>query len=393
MLAVIGKQGGPATDSFVHHFRTASASPGRATTAGTSTRSPDPPSTSPCCTSASPSRSYRSRPILYPFLAGRLAPHGGTALLLAFVLVSLAGRRHRRLGHHTVPRCAALAAPDRGGRPGCGGGALLHARRRPLHRAGAGRLRRHVPASLAVATLLLVLACLTVRDVPRGRALPRDVAGAPRRCPGDPGGRAVRRLRRMGAPRGPPHGHVGVRRPRRGLFTSPFAGWAQGIHGELDLLIPLVLGVVLIAALVTRRPAPLAVRLYIGATTAMLICSTTAITAQWIDSSHVVAVALPLAVWVLAHGLTRRRGGADDGQRRRPRAGTDPGRDEPARLTCPRRAQLGSGRDREGLTRSRPGRPAPSRRRPPPRHAAARGRLPRARGGSRDRPGRPRPRR
>jgi hypothetical protein len=60
--------------------------------------------------------------------------------------------------------------------------------------------------------------------------------------------------------------------------------------------------VVLIASLVTRRPAPLAVRLYIGATTVMLICSTTAITAQWIDSSRVVAVALPLAVWVLAHG-------------------------------------------------------------------------------------------
>jgi hypothetical protein len=44
----------------------------------------------------------------------------------------------------------------------------------------------------------------------------------------------------------------------------------------------------------------------------MLICSTRAITDQWIDSSRVVAVALPLAVWVLAQ---RSRSRADAGVR------------------------------------------------------------------------------
>lgn len=301
-LVVIGKQGGPATDSFVHDFPHGFRFAGVGHDGRYFYTIARHPFDFPLLRQRIPFTSYRYRRILYPFLAGRLAPHGGTALLLAFVLVSLVGvgiGAWAMTRFPGAPRWLPLiVAVD----PGVAvalcftlGDALSTGL---VLAAFAVMFRRR----WAVAALLLVLACLT-RETSLVAALCLATwPGLPRRA----------RVTLAVVPCAAyaawallvahlTETSVFVA-PEGGLFTLPFAGWAQGIHGELDLLIPLALGVVLLASLLTRRPAPLAVRLYIGATTAMLICSTTAITAQWIDSSRVVAVALPLAVWVLAHG-------------------------------------------------------------------------------------------
>jgi len=299
-LAVIGKQGGPATDSFVHDFPHGFRFAGLGHDGRYFYTIARHPFDFSLLRQRIPITSYRYRRILYPLLAGRLAPHGGTALLLAFVLVSLVGVGIGAWAMTRFPRAPRwlpiIVAADPGvavalcftlGDALATGLALA---------AFAVMFRRR----WAVATLLVVLACLTRETSLLAALCLATWPGIPRRArvtlavvPCATYGAwavLVAHLTRSSV----------FAAPDGGLFTFPLGGWAHGTHALLDLLIPLGLVAVLVAALASRHRSPLPVRLYIGATTVMLICSTRAITDQWIDSSRVVAVALPLAVWVLA---------------------------------------------------------------------------------------------
>ena len=299
-LAVIGKQGGPATDSFVHDFPHGFRFAGLGHDGRYFYTIARHPFDFSLLRQRIPITSYRYRRILYPLLAGRLAPHGGMALLLAFVLVSLVGVGIGAWAMTRFPRAPRwlpiIVAADPGvavalcftlGDALATGLALA---------AFAVMFRRR----WAVATLLVVLACLTRETSLLAALCLATWPGIPRRArvtlaivPCATYGAwavLVAHLTRSSV----------FAAPDGGLFTFPLGGWAHGTHALLDLLIPLGLVAVLVAALASRHRSPLPVRLYIGATTVMLICSTRAITDQWIDSSRVVAVALPLAVWVLA---------------------------------------------------------------------------------------------
>ena len=61
------------------------------------------------------------------------------------------------------------------------------------------------------------------------------------------------------------------------------------------------------AALARWRTAPLPVTLYLAVTLGMLVCSAPVIMSQWIGTSRVMTVAIPLAVWVLAGRRTKAR--------------------------------------------------------------------------------------
>ena len=63
---------------------------------------------------------------------------------------------------------------------------------------------------------------------------------------------------------------------------------------------------VLVAALALPRRVPLPFPLFIAANLAMLICSTPAITFAWINTTRVVAPAVPLAIWVLCQPRRKR---------------------------------------------------------------------------------------
>jgi hypothetical protein len=309
-LAVIGKQGGPATDTFVHDFPHGFRFAGLGHDGRYFYTIARHPFDYTLLRQRIPITSYRYRRILYPFLAGRLAPHGGTALLLAFVFVSLVGVGIGAWAMTRFPRAPRwlplIVAADPGvavalcftlGDALATGLALA---------AFAVMFRRR----WAVATVLVVLACLTRETSLLAALCLATWPGIPRRarvtlavvpCATYAAwALLVAHLTRSSV----------FAAPEGGLFTFPLRGWAHGTHARLDLLIPLALVAVLVAALASRRRAPLPVRLYIGATTVMLICSTRAITDQWIDSSRVVAVALPLAVWVLAQ-RSRSRTGAE----------------------------------------------------------------------------------
>jgi hypothetical protein len=94
--------------------------------------------------------------------------------------------------------------------------------------------------------------------------------------------------------------------PRNGSLTYPFGGWRYGTQSPADALISGVVVALLLAAVISRRRAPLPVILYIGASIVMLMCSEIAITNQWIDATRSVAPAVPLAVWVLCQPRVRR---------------------------------------------------------------------------------------
>ncbi len=237
-LAVIGKQGGPATDTFVHDFPHGFRFAGLGHDGRYFYTIARHPFDYTLLRQRIPITSYRYRRILYPFLAGRLAPHGGTALLLAFVFVSLVGVGIGAWAMTRFPRAPRwlplIVAADPGvavalcftlGDALATGLALA---------AFAVMFRRR----WAVATLLVVLACLTRETSLLAALCLATWPGIPRRarvtlavvpCATYAAWAVlVAHLTRSSV----------FAAPEGGLFTFPLGGWAHGTHARLDLLDP-----------------------------------------------------------------------------------------------------------------------------------------------------------
>ena len=261
---------------------------------------------------------YRYRRILFPALAGGLAHHGGTALIWAFVIVSLLGVAIGAFAMTRFPHAPIWLPLTVAADPG-----VIAAQFITLSDALATGL---VLASFALmfrrrwgwVTVLLVLAALTRETTllaafslacwpklpTRARVV---VAGVPTAV------LAAWALFVAGAT----HSSA-VQAPDGGLFTFPLAGWVHGVSG-LDLAISAAVALLLLLALVLPRRVPLAFPLYFAVNLLMLLCSTNAIAFAWIDATRVVAPAVPLACWVLSRprqprgwtadvaALTRRR--------------------------------------------------------------------------------------
>jgi hypothetical protein len=255
-----------------------------------------------------PITGYRYRRILYPLLAGRLAPHGGIPLIFAFLGLSLVGIGIGAYSLTRFPRSPhwlpLIVAIDPG---------VIVAVWISLADALATGLVLAAFAAMfrkrwALATVVLVLACLTRETtvlvalcmyfwpkVPmRTRAMVALIPTAVLGC----WALYVSHITHTALSAAPVNGSL----------TYPFGGWSHGTQGPVDALISGVVVILLVAAVVSRRRVPLPVILYIAATIVMLMCSEVAVTNQWIDATRSVAPAVPLAAWVLCQPRARRAG-------------------------------------------------------------------------------------
>lgn len=95
-----------------------------------------------------------------------------------------------------------------------------------------------------------------------------------------------------------------------GEFALPLTGWLHGVSG-IDLVLPAALTLILIlAAVLPGLIVP--VRTFLVATAAMMLCLGPVINFSWVDSTRVLAPALPIAVWALTRNRSNAAGSADD---------------------------------------------------------------------------------
>jgi hypothetical protein len=242
---------------------------------------------------------YRYRRILFPALAHVLAPHGGTALIWAFVALSLLGVAIGAFAMTRFPNAPVWLPLTVAADPG-----VIAAQFITLSDALATGL---VLAAFALmfrrrwgwVTLLLVLAALT-RETTLLAAFSLALwPGLPTRARVVVAGVPTAVLAAWAVFAAHATRTSLLQTPDGGLFTFPLAGWVHGVSG-LDLVISGAVAVLLLTALVVPRRVPLSFPVYLAANLLMLVCSTNAIAFAWIDATRVVAPAVPLACWVLS---------------------------------------------------------------------------------------------
>jgi hypothetical protein len=248
---------------------------------------------------------YRYRRILFPLLSGLLAHHGGAALVYALVIVSLCGVGIGAWALSRFPKAPLWLPLTVAADPGVAAAMFI-----TLSDALATGLTL---AAFAVmfrrrwgwATLLLVAAVLTRETTVLAALSLACWPGLPRRA----------RVTLAAVPTAvivawslfvasATHASV-LTPPPGGLFTFPFSGWTHGVSAT-DMVVAVGVAAILVAALALPRRVPLPFPLFIAANLAMLICSTPAITFAWIDTTRVVAAAVPLAIWVLCQPRRKR---------------------------------------------------------------------------------------
>ncbi len=82
-----------------------------------------------------------------------------------------------------------------------------------------------------------------------------------------------------------------------GEFALPFTGWFP-LPGGVDFFLPAILTLVLASASCRRRVST-PIRLYLFATVVLMACLGPVINFSWVNSTRVLAPALPMAIWVL----------------------------------------------------------------------------------------------
>ncbi len=252
---------------------------------------------------------YRYRRILFPTIAGWLAPHGGTALIWAFLLVSLVGVAIGAFAMTRFPHAPIWLPLTVAADPG-----VIAAQFITLSDALATGL---VLAGFALmfrrrwgwVTVLLVLAALT-RETTLLAAFslafwPRLPTRARLVVAGVPAAALAAWALFVAAAT-----HTSATQaPSGGLFTFPLAGWVHGVSG-LDLAISAAVALLLVLALALPRRVPLTFPLYFAVNLLMLVCSTNAIAFAWIDATRVVA---PRSRW--RAGCSAGRGSRGVGRR------------------------------------------------------------------------------
>ena len=240
---------------------------------------------------------YRYRRILFPALAGALAPHGGRRLVFAFLGVSLLGVA---LGAWALQRLPGgpwwlpltLVANPGVGVAVClsladalGTGLVLAAFAASVRRRWGFMLLALVAASLTRETLVIAALALTLTP-----SLPRRwrpiIATAPILALGAWSTWSALIM------------HVA---PLRGAdqLTYPLVGWLQAGGSTTALMLGLGSTVVLGLAARRARPDEPHVRTVLGATAALMLCLGPAVTTSWINTTRVSAPVLGLALWVL----------------------------------------------------------------------------------------------
>ena len=250
---------------------------------------------------------YRLRRILYPALGWAIAPSGGAPLIWALAGISIAGVVLGAWALSRFPGAPPWLPLAMVINPG-----VILALSLTLSDALATGLVLAAFAAMfrrrtAVAVALLVLACLT-RETSYVAALslafwpgltrPRRAALAV--VPAVPLGLwSLFVAHTLGEPL--------LQQNGGGTFSLPLVGWARSGAGAADVLVGL-LAVGLIGAALTRwRRTPLPVTIYLAVTLVMVICSAPIIAQTWFGTGRVIAVAYPLAIWVLARRPSRTR--------------------------------------------------------------------------------------
>lgn len=246
------------------------------------------------------SPAYRYRRILYPALAGALAPDGGRPLVWTLIGVSLAGVALGALAVALLPGAPRWLPLVVGITPGVGvacalslcdalaTGLALAAVAASQHRRWPLAVGLLTAAVLTRETLLLValgLAC--AQGLPRAWrlatvAVPAVVAGL----------WAVWSTNELGTSFSDGAGQVAL----------PLVGWLQSDSNPRGLVVGLGTTVVLgLAALHAHRRgrASLDLAVVLGLHTLLMICLATDVTTSWLNTTRVAAPVFPLAVWMI----------------------------------------------------------------------------------------------
>lgn len=241
---------------------------------------------------------YRYRRILFPLVAGALAPGGGRALIAAFVLVSLAGvalgaRALQKMDGSPwwLPLTMAAAPVTILSLPyslsdAFGTGLALMAV------ALAGRRRWAAVLAFAVAAALtresLVIVALGLALTP---GMPRRWRIAVATVPSAAvAAWSLWSAGRMGVP---------VSEAGTAQLALPFTGWLSDATDPTSLVLGLLtLAVMATAAVRVRHRAP-HVAAILGAQVLLLVCLSPLVAGDWYNSLRTATPMLPLAVWAL----------------------------------------------------------------------------------------------
>lgn len=243
---------------------------------------------------------YRLRRILLPFTAGLLVPGGGTPLIYVMAALSIAGTMLGAWWLGKFPGAADWLPLMAVVNPG-----VILALTLTLSDALAtglvlGAFGAMFSRKFALAVVFLTLACLT-----------RETSALAALCLMTwPGLKPTRRLIIGIVPILPlgvwslylsvTLGEPLLAQHPGGTVTWPLVGWSQANFGGADVAIA-ALGVGLaLAALMKGKRAPLPIRLYLIATCAMIICATPIIAETWFGTGRVLAVSMPLSIWILS---------------------------------------------------------------------------------------------
>jgi len=253
---------------------------------------------------------YRLRRILYPAIAGLLAPGGGTMLIWALAFVSLAGVAIGAQALDRLPGAPPWLPLTMVINPGVIAGlwlSLSDVLATGLVLAAFAALFSRHRRRVGAAVVLLALACLT-REISVLAAFALALLpGLSRRdrllvgvVPCLPVGLwSLYLARALDAPL--------FAQPYGGTFTAPFLGWFHNDSTPEELLLAAAMGLVLAASLTKWRSTPFPVTAYVAVSLGVLVCSTPIIMDTWMGSTRVITAALPLAVWALVGRPSLRR--------------------------------------------------------------------------------------
>jgi hypothetical protein len=240
---------------------------------------------------------YRERRILFPLLAGTMAPGGGRPLILAFGALSLIGVALAAWACMKLPGAPRWLPLTVALTPGIGAALFLSLADALATGLCLAALATAMAGRWKVTVLALVLATLT-----RETSLVFAVAIA-----AAPGLRPSRRLATIAIPAAIiamwslwSSAAVGGRvSDGPDQFSLPFVGWFQSPDTVGGIALGVGTMLLLVAALAKDRSAPLPVKIVIGMTLAMSVVMNTEVTMSWVNTGRIAAPAVPLAIWLL----------------------------------------------------------------------------------------------
>lgn len=241
------------------------------------------------------SPAYRYRRILFPAIAGVLAPGGGRTLVFTLLGVSLAGVALGAWATSRLPGAPAWLPIAVGLTPGVGvalalslsdalaTGLTLAAVAASLRQRWATMTIALIGAALTRETLLLVaVGLLLTPGLPTRWRVASVVAPF-----GIAGGWALWSAHALGTPLLEGSGQVG----------PPLLGWLQSDSSPRGLVVGILTTIVLAVGAWRTRYTDRAVSIVLGLHAALMACLATDVTTSWLNTTRVAAPVFALAVW------------------------------------------------------------------------------------------------